>query len=218
MDASEQIIFAFDFSMIKPAMSAYINGNIEFHLWPAHLDSVSTDRLSMFKVNIHDRNLQEMKANKYNEDTLILEHVTRAQNLANEILKTINEIISRSDSPVSKEDVIIANEGFAFSAKGNAVLDLSGYKYILMQTLINDGFRKFRTFSPITIKKTADCSKRGLGKDAMIDALGNQTGHVLFEIIKEHPEYLKKKSSYVTGLDDIADSYWCLRTAIENQN
>lgn len=209
-----QAIFAFDFSMNKPAMTSFVNDEVSFYFWPSDLDAKSIDTLESVGVKIYNRDLPKIKDHVLNSHDLILEHVSRATKLSELIVETIEDIISKNG--IEKSDVIISNESFAFSAKGDAVLDLSGYKYILMYTLINHGFKRFRTYSPITMKKTAGCSKKGLGKDAMIEALGNETGHLLFEIVKERKELLKKKSKYVTGMDDIADSYWCLKTTLKD--
>ena len=212
-------IFAFDFSMNKPAMSALINGKLTFHVWASDIDDKSLGRLKDCGINIINRNLPKMKDGEFNEHELIIEHIKRSTNLANMILETIENLLKEESPDIKYEDVIISNEGFAFSAKGDAALDLSGYKYILMYTLINAGFKNFRTFSPITLKKTAGCSKKGLGKDAMIMALANEGKgmHPFIDIIRETPELLKKKTAFVMCTDDIADSYWCLKTTLEKE-
>ena len=212
-------IFAFDFSMNKPAMSALINGKLTFHVWASDIDGKSLGRLKDCGINIINRNLPKMKDGEFNEHELILEHIKRSTDLANMILETIENLLKEESPDIKYEEVIISNEGFAFSAKGDAALDLSGYKYILMYTLINAGFKNFRTFSPITLKKTAGCSKKGLGKDAMIMALANEGKgvHPFIDIIRETPELLKKKTAFVMCTDDIADSYWCLKTTLEKE-
>lgn len=212
-------IFAFDFSMNKPAMSALINGKLTFHVWASDIDDKSLGRLKDCGINIINRNLPKMKDGEFNEHELIIEHIKRSTNLANMILETIENLLKEESPDIKYEEVIISNEGFAFSAKGDAALDLSGYKYILMYTLINAGFKNFRTFSPITLKKTAGCSKKGLGKDAMIMALANEGKgvHPFIDIIRETPELLKKKTAFVMCTDDIADSYWCLKTTLEKE-
>lgn len=205
--------------MNKPAMSALINGKLTFHVWTSNIDGKSLGRLKDCGINIINRNLPKMKDGEFNEHELIIEHIKRSTNLANMILETIENLLKEESPDIKYEDVIISNEGFAFSAKGDAALDLSGYKYILMYTLINAGFKNFRTFSPITLKKTAGCSKKGLGKDAMIMALANEEKgiHPFIDIIRETPELLKKKTAFVMCTDDIADSYWCLKTTIEKE-
>ena len=212
-------IFAFDFSMNKPAMTVLCKGKMDFYVWPSSIDDKSYNTLLYSGISVTSRNLPSMKDAKHDQHSLIMEHVKRAVDLANIIVHTINSIVRKSD--INKSDVIIANESFAFSAKGDATLDLSGYKYILMYTLIENGYSNFRTYSPITIKKTADCSKKGLGKDAMITAFGKafdkdkpHCNHPIMETLLNNPQNLKKKTNYVLCMDDIADSYWCMITAL----
>ena len=208
-------IFAFDFSCNKPAMTSYINGVVDFYVWPSDIDAKSYDRLASCDVNIFDRKLEHIKDKSLDQHELILEHVNRAINLSEIILQTIDDLVSNNN--LSKDDVVIANEGFAFSAKGDAALQLSGYKYVLMEALIKHGYINLKTYSPTTIKKTAECSKKGLGKDAMIEAMARQDiDHHLIKILHDDPDYLKKKSNYVRCMDDIADSFWNLKTCIKD--
>lgn len=211
-------IFAFDFSMIKPAMCAYIDGKILFYVWSAHIDQNSQKGLEEHNIIVKDRGLEKISKMDLDESELILEHVTRAVNLADMICSDIDYIVELAG--INKEDVIIANEGFAFAAKGDAVLDLSGYKYILMYALMQSGYKNFRTYSPIVIKSVANCAKRGMTKDDVVKALGNEPSgiHDLIDTIRENPGALKKKTSWLTCIDDLADSYWCLRTTLKKEN
>lgn len=210
-------IFAFDFSCNKPAMTSYINDVVDFYVWPSDIDDKSYDRLTSCGVNVFNRNLGTIKEKSLNQHELILEHVDRAINLSEIILQTIDKLVE--DNNIKKDEVVIANEGFAFSAKGDAALQLAGYKYILMEALKNHGYKNLKTYSPITIKKTADCSKKGLGKDAMIEAMGRQiVDNHLISVLHDNPDYLKKKSNYVLCMDDIADSFWNLKTCMKDLN
>lgn len=208
-------IFAFDFSCNKPAMTSYVNGVMDFYVWPSDIDNKSYDRLTSCNVKVFNRNLEHIKDKSLNQHDLIIEHVNRSINLSEIILLTIDNIVKENN--ISKDDVIISNEGFAFSAKGDAALQLAGYKYILMETIIKHGYTNLKTYSPITIKKTADCSKKGLGKDAMIEAMSRQENeHHLIKVLHDDPDYLKKKSNYVLCMDDIADSFWNLKTCLKD--
>lgn len=208
-------IFAFDFSCNKPAMTSYVNGVMDFYVWPSDIDDKSYDRLTSCNVKVFNRNLEHIKDKSLNQHDLIIEHVNRSINLSEIILLTIDNIVKENN--ISKDYVIISNEGFAFSAKGDAALQLAGYKYILMETIIKHGYTNLKTYSPITIKKTADCSKKGLGKDAMIEAMSRQENeHHLIKVLRHDPDYLKKKSNYVLCMDDIADSFWNLKTCLKD--
>lgn len=216
---SSPIIIAFDFSINKPAMCIYIDNKIDFYFWPINLDKTSTEVLLANGIHVYDRNLDNIHDKEYDESSLICEHVKRSTNLAKMIVKTINDILSRYCISRDKySDIIIANEGFAFGASGDAVLDLSGYKYILMNELMQAGFKKFKTYAPTSLKATAGC-KRGSSKEDMINHLGNELDslHILFKNIKNDNMSLRKKKNYVKGLDDIADSYWCLKTTIKKE-
>ena len=170
-------------------------------------------------VNVTVRDLEAMSDKKFDESSLICEHVRRASDLANMIIKSIKEVLDNNDV-TDYNNVIIANEGFAFGAKGDATLDLSGYKYILMLKLYENGFRIFKTYAPITLKATAGCSKRGEGKkESMISMLGkeNKSLHKLIETLGDSPEALIKKTNFVLCVDDLADAYWCMKTVIKKE-
>ena len=211
-------IFAFDFSMNKPAMACLIENELSFYIWPLNIDKVAQEKLDSCDINIVNRKLNPIKDKSLNESELIIEHVTRSTNLAKLIVGTILKIIRPYNYNI--DDIIIANEGFAFAAKGDAALDLSGYKYILMKELIDNGFSNFKTYSPITIKSTAGCAKKGMKKDDMITALGNEDNdlHLFIHIIRDHNDILKKKTSYVMCVDDLADAYWCLKTVVKKED
>ena len=211
-------IFAFDFSMNKPAMACLIENELSFYIWPLNIDKVAQEKLDSCDINIVNRKLTPIKDKSLNESELIIEHVTRSTNLAKLIVGTILKIIRPYNYNI--DDIIIANEGFAFAAKGDAALDLSGYKYILMKELIDNGFSNFKTYSPITIKSTAGCAKKGMKKDDMITALGNEDNdlHLFIHTIRDHNDILKKKTSYVMCVDDLADAYWCLKTVVKKED
>lgn len=209
-----QPIFAFDFSCSKPALCINIDGEISYAVFPAKVDKVTEEKLSSVGIEVFNRNIEPIsKNNTISDSDLIIEQVSRAKTLANMIASYIVKKINEVHCPAA--DAIIANEGFSFSSSGNAVLDLSGYKYILMSVLIDNGFRDFRTYAPITIKKTAGCSKKGMGKEDMIRAAGNSgCTHPFNKVISSNQEILKKKTAWVPCVDDLADAYWCMRTVL----
>lgn len=211
-----QPIFAFDFSCNKPAVCSFIDDKISYAVFPAKVDNVTIEKLSAANVKVFCRNLEPISKNSTLSDSdLIIEQVMRARKLAEMIVTYIIQVLIESNHTI--EETIIANEGFSFASSGNAVLDLSGYKYILMSHLIDAGFKDFRTFAPITIKKTAECSKKGMGKEDMIQAAGKaECEHLFNKAIANNPESLKKKTAWVACVDDLADAYWCMRTVLRN--
>lgn len=215
---STPAIFAFDFSMNKPAMCCLVRNKIEFYTWPSLIDDYTYNALTKCDVKTFNRNLSPIKNKSLNENELICEHVTRSVNLAGMIVNTVVEILEKNS--LTPKDAIISNEGFAFAAKGDAALDLSGYKYILMHAFMAKGFTEFRTYSPITIKSTAGCAKKGSKKEDMINKLAeeNQDLHLFIHTVAGHTEILKKKTAYVNCVDDLTDAYWCLKTTVKKEN
>ena len=211
-----QPIFAFDFSCSKPALCINIDGEISYAVFPSKADKVTEEKLTSVGVEVFNRNLDPISKNSTLSDSdLIIEQVSRAKDLAGMIVSYIIKRLDKIHCPIA--DAVIANEGFSFASSGNAVLDLSGYKYILMSALIDKGFKDFRTYAPITIKKTAECSKNGMGKEEMIQAAGKSgCEHPFNKTIIDNPETLKKKTAWVACVDDLADAYWCMRTVLRS--
>lgn len=210
-------IIAFDFSCNKPAACCLIDNNITYFTWPLNMDDKTKDKLSMVNVIIKDRNLSSMSDSEFNEHSLIYEHVKRAKALAELIVDDIKNILMEKGY-TDFSNVVIANEGFSFASNGDAALDLAGYKYILMDKLVENGFTNLKTYAPITIKSTAGCAKRGMGKAEMIAAAGENTQKHLFnKILCENPQALKKKTAFVSCVDDLADAYWCMKTVIKKE-
>lgn len=111
-------------------------------------------------------------------------------------------------------DVFIAQEGFSYNSKGSAILDLAGYKYILMKSLAEYvPLSNMHTYAPITVKKTANCAKKGMGKEDMINEFKKQDINTKFKhILSFDTKKLIKKTNYVECVDDIVDSYWVMKT------
>ena len=70
-------IFAFDFSMNKPAMTCLIENELSFYIWPLNIDKVTQEKLDSCDINIVNRKLNPIKDKSLNESELIIEHVTR---------------------------------------------------------------------------------------------------------------------------------------------
>jgi len=128
-------------------------------------------------------------------------------------------IIGDLSTYLLESDVELAFEGFSFASSGDAVLQLAGYKYILMSELLYYvPIERMYTYSPLTIKSIAKCSKKGMKKKEMIDAFVNDKPECLLaEVMRKNPEKLKKKINWVEGIDDIVDSYWVVKTHEEKR-
>ena len=101
-------IFAFDFSMNKPAMACLIENELSFYIWPLSIDKVAQEKLDSCDINIINRKLNPIKDKSLNESELIIEHVARSTNLAKLIVGTILKIIRPYNYNI--DDIIIANE------------------------------------------------------------------------------------------------------------
>ena len=210
-------LIAFDFSMAKPAMAALFNNKLYMYVWPMNIDSKTVDILENADIVVNNRQLPEISTKKIDENTLICEHVNRASSLADMIVSDIKTLLAENSCEGYMP--VIANEGLAFSASGNVMLDLSGYKYILMYRLISEGFTDLRTYAPLTIKSTAHCSKKGMKKEDMIQKLKDEPDvHWFIHLLKTDESLLKKKTAFVKCVDDLTDAYWCLKTIIKKEN
>ena len=213
-------IFAFDFSLNKPALSAYVESELSFHVFPMNMDSKSEEMLCDAGCEVINRGWGKIHDEAPNSHELIVKHVERAYSLATIIIEKMVEILHRHYSVDEIRNVVpesyVINEGLAFAANGDAALDLSGYKYIFMMKMMEYGFKNFYTYQPTSIKSVAGCAKRGEGKtkDRMIEAFrqDNLIMNKFKEVILNSPDDLKKKTAYVECVDDIADSYWNLIT------
>lgn len=212
------MIAALDFSINKTALSIFDKDILkEIYVFPLEIDKMSETKLTKSGVYVINRNLTHISRKSFNESTLILEQVNRACTLADLIADVI--VTYAQENKIDYSDVIICNEGFSFGSKGAATLDLAGFKFVLMKTLIDSGFTKFVTYSPITIKATAGNARKGTTKLDMINSLSNlELNHPFIEVLRSHPEYLKKKTNFINCVDDIADSIWCGLTHIKNKD
>lgn len=210
-------IVAFDFSCNKPAACILVNGKYHYYAWPSNIDKVSEQKLKTCDVNVTDRRLPPLSKKDTDSTSLIIEHVTRAKSLADAIIGDVTTLL-KDNGITDYSTVTVANEGFSFASNGDATLDLAGYKYILMDKLITAGFTNLKTYAPITIKSTAGCARKGMGKAEMIAATGTCPDcHRFNRAIADSSYMLKKKTAYVQCVDDLADAYWCLRTAIKKE-
>lgn len=213
-------IFAFDFSINKPAMCVFHNNKIDFYTWPLSIDNSSYQKLINCNINVINRNLESINKKEYDSNSLVLEHVKRSSELVTLIVDTILKIVN--DNNIDINDVIISSEGLSFASNGDATLNLAAYKQCLLNKLYENGFTNIKTYSPITIKSIAGCSKKGSqSKTSMIDAINNITNidiHNFLYTIVNNSENLKKKTAFIPTVDDLVDSFWCLKTTIIKEN
>lgn len=197
---------AFDFSISKPACCFYDNGKYEFYVWPMNVGERTEAALASAGVHVRNRKLEHIESKKFTVTELERIHLERAAQLGGMILEDVSRLIT--------PDEMIGTEGLSFASKGNQYLNLVEYRSIMFSILFGAGYRNVYTYSPITIKGVAGCSKKSeMGKASMIDAfrsepLDNEFHRTL--LMEGTP--LIKKTQYVECVDDIVDSYWCMKT------
>ncbi len=201
------IYIGLDFSLNKTACCLLKNNKFSFKFWPLELDDRSIEKLKIANIYIDNRSriLQgETSSEKFRW------HIAMARNLSNKIVESLKEFIG-------DEKVAISFEGSSFGSKGNAGLQLAGYRYILVNELGNIyGLKNIYTYAPLTIKSIAGCAtKNKRGKNSMIQAFSEiDIKHKFRDLLKNNPAALKKKINYVPGVDDLVDSYFILKTLI----
>jgi len=199
-------LIGFDFSCNKPGCCVKLNEKIHFALWPLELDNKSIEKFKMANVYIDNR--QRLTLGK-NSSEKFRWHVSMANDLSNKIISYIKETIN------SNEETIIAFEGSSFGSKGDAGLQLAGYRYILMNELGKIyGLHNIFTYAPLTIKSIAGCaSKDKKGKDSIIEAFKElNVDHDFCKVLRNNPELLRKKTNYIMGVDDLTDAFFTLET------
>lgn len=208
----EKNIIGFDFSINKPAACMLSNGKYEFISWPY---GISDKNLEVFKsagVNIIDRIDDKNKGSNASQQMIF--EVKSAVYLA--------DLITDSISDKLNDDTILAFEGLSFGSPGNIALQLSSYKYILMDRLSKKvPFENMYTYSPLTIKSTAGCSKKGLTKSDMIESFLKNDKTIGFKehIINNTALFKKKKSeNWIDHLDDLIDSFFAIETFLIKDN
>lgn len=203
-------LIGLDFSINKPAMTAYINNNLYFYVWPSSIDNKSLQILKDNDVNITNRQLDPINI----KDSTLLnrEHISRAIELSSLIIRDIKYLLTLGHP---NTQTFLASEGLSFGSTGDAALNLAMYKAIFLSDVAQKlNIWNFYTYAPITIKSIAGCSKKNQNKkEDMINAFKNEhIMHKLMETININENSLKKKTNYIPTIDDIVDSYFCLKT------
>jgi hypothetical protein len=136
--------------------------------------------------------------------------VKNSDYLARAITTTLKEYL--------KEDTVMAFEGLSYASSGDVVLQLGGYKYVLMNWLANYvPLENMFTYSPISVKSIAGCAKKGMNKLDMIQAFINSEHQSQFKsVLRNNSEkYMKKGGkSWIDHVDDLVDAYWVLQTVL----
>ncbi len=205
-------ILGFDFSIVKPAacFTDFEFNNITFKIWPRDLSEKVKDIYRSAGVTVYDR-VDKSNGYSVSSDKIRFE-IENSIYLADLIVRSFNIY----------DTTLLGFEGFSFNSGGNSGLQLSGYKYILMDRWKDKiKFADMFTYAPQTIKKTAGCSKKGEGeKKDMIQAFINSgLDNPLRNELEKDPLKFKKRGgkSWIDYLDDLVDSYYVVKTLKEKE-
>lgn len=200
-------IIGFDFSIEKPACCIFNEHEYKFRSWPWGLREDLKKLYRIANVDIIDR--QEEKYKGSNSSEKMRNSVERADFLANLIYNSFTE------EELTK-DTWIVWEGLSFASSGNVILQLGGYKYMIMNRFREKiSLEKQITYAPITIRKTANCSKKGMGKKEMIKSFINTNlDNNLRNNLALYSDSFKKRGglNWIDHLDDFVDAFWLVET------
>ena len=194
----------FDFSINKPACCVYFNNEYFFISWPYGFKDSLKQLFRNVGINLIDRTDDKIKGDNISE---IMRY--EIQNA-----KYLSKLIVQSLLPYLNSETLIAFEGLSYSSTGKSILQMGGYKYILMNELNSIvPFENMFTYSPITIKSVAGCAKRGMGKSEMIEAFIEKGPTCEFRTSLENRNFRNKKNtSWEVHVDDLVDSYFVIET------
>ncbi len=208
----DSIIIGVDFSINKPAATVWTpesskwGEKYHFFGWPYSLREKITNIYKNAGIDIVERTDNKEKGIDVS-DRMRYE----VQNA-----RYISEVMSDTLKPYLNSNTLIAYEGLSYGSSGDIVLQLGGYKYMLMHELSKFiPFKNMFTYSPPTVKKTAECSKRGLGKHCVIESfISSSNNNCLKKAIRADKDLFMKKGNknFIDGLDDFVDSYYVLET------
>ena len=200
-------IFGIDFSVAKPAICVYSNNEYHFYIWPKDLKEKNKQLLESAGVHVIGRTHVEIK-------DLTRSDLVNSNILSHMIINSLTEYID--------ESTLVSCEGVSFGSRGNMMISLVVWKYILLHKLYKlIPVEHIYSFSPITVKSTANCAKKGSKKFDIINAFIEHGPECkLRNILRENRnDYLKKNScNYIDGLDDCIDSYFILETLRKKEN
>ena len=205
-------LIGFDFSINKPAACIHKDGSYVFISWPYGLSGPQKKVYQESPLIIVERT--DTKDKGENVSNKLRYEVENAKYLANLILNDMMPWINNE----KEDEVYLAFEGLSYGSSGDVVLQLGGYKYILMDTLSQKiPLKNMFTYAPTTVKKTAGCSKKGMGKPEMIEAFKGIDTLFSKYLVENEVSFKTKFGNWITHLDDIVDSYWVLDTLREKE-
>lgn len=216
----EKILVGFDFSMNKPAATIYYKGNYYHYFWPLNISKKLMDEYNEAGVFVKNRELPSINVKDIENSQIVLIHTIRSTDLANLIIEDIDNFINKLN--LEDYDLYVCSEGLSYASKGDATLNLATYKGVLLSKIYEhygDHLKRLFTYSPISLKATAGCAGKTDVKDKtkMIKKYILENNNIKMRLCLAN-DMLKAKKNYITGIDDIVDSYWALKTMIKKEN
>lgn len=216
----EQILIGFDFSMNKPAATIYYKGQYYHYFWPLNLNKKLIEKYNEAGVFVHNRDLPSINVKTIENSQIVLIHTIRSTDLANMIIEDIDNFIKKQN--LEDYDLYVCSEGLSYASKGDATLNLATYKGVLLSKIYEhygDHLRRLFTYPPISLKATAECAGKDDIKDKskMIKKYILEKNQIKMRLCLANDMLIAKKN-YITGVDDIVDSYWALKTMVKKEN
>lgn len=213
------ILIGFDFSINKPAMTVLYNKKYYHYFWPNKLNKKQEKAYKEANVTVCNRMITSVSKKHYEISDLVITHTKRSIELCNKIISDMDELIK--SFKLSDYKLYICSEGLSFASKGDATLNLATYKGVLLAKLyehFSDHLTGLYTYSPITIKATAECADKESRSDKkkMIQRYIEEKNDIEMRKLLKEGKLIGKKN-YITGIDDIVDSYWALQTMIKHE-
>lgn len=217
---SKRILIGFDFSINKPAATILYNHQYYHYFWPLSVTKKQQKLYEDADVRIYNRRMESIKAKEIENSKLVLIHTIRSTDLANLIIKDLDDFINSLN--IDDYELYICSEGLSYASKGDATLNLATYKGVLLSKIYehyDDHLKRLFTYSPISLKSTAQCaSKEDLkDKNKMIKKYIEQNNNIKLRLCLANG-FMKANKNYIKGIDDIVDSYWALQTMIKKEN
>lgn len=218
---SNKILIGFDFSINKPA-ATILYDNIYYHyFWPLSITKQQQKLYEDANVYVYNRRLESIKTKNIENSQLVLIHTIRSTELANIIIQDIDELIQNTFK-LTDYDLYICSEGLSYASRGDATLNLATYKGVLLSKIYEhygDHLKRLFTYSPISLKATAQCASKEDLKDKtkMIKKYITEKNDIKLRLCLANG-LMKSKKNFIKGIDDIVDSYWALKTMIKKEN
>lgn len=216
----DKVLIGFDFSMNKPAATIYFRGQYYHYFWPLKITNKQQKMYEDADVSIVNRNMSSVDTKAVENSQLVLIHTIRSTDLANLIINDIDELIINKFE-LTDYELYVCSEGLSYASKGDATLNLATYKGVLLSKIYEhygDHLTRLYTYSPITLKATAGCSSKEdrADKTKMIKKYIAQNNDIKLRLCLANG-YMKAKTNYIAGIDDLVDSYWALKTMMQKE-